>query len=69
MTAKKELIYNALKDYGCSNAKSLSCYIKRTTGQDISPAAISGQLRSFVYQGQVGKSSNTGETVYWVNKE
>lgn len=68
MSDKKKIVFNALDQYGCSSAKQLSCYIKRSTGEDISPASVSGQLRSLVAQGKVGKSNLTGVTTYWVNK-
>lgn len=66
---KKELVYEALNQYGCVTANQLAGYIKRTTGEAITPSSVSGQLRSFVNQGKVGKSNATGKTVYWVVKE
>ena len=64
----RELVYEATKEWGCSSAKSISAYIKRSRGIDISPSSVSGTLRALVDCGKVGKSSLTGETVYWVNK-
>lgn len=65
----KELVFEALSNYGSSSAKQLSCYIKRKYGEDVSPASVSGQLRGFVNRGKVGKSNLTGTTVYWVLRE
>lgn len=66
--AKKTLIQEALENYGTCNAKQLSCYIKRKYNETISPAAVSGVLRTLVTRGVVGKSNcGAGSTMYWVN--
>lgn len=66
---KKEIVLQMLDRYSCVTANQLSGFIKRTTGEDMSPASVGGQLRSLVNQGKVGKSNLTGKTVYWRIKE
>lgn len=67
---KREMIIEALTNYGASTAKQLSCYINRTYGETITPAAISGTLKSLVNKGEAGSSKcgNT-QTTYWMNKK
>lgn len=68
MKANSSFICEALKIFGTSNAKQLSCFIKRKFDEDISPAAVSGALRGMVAKGIVGSSNcGAGATYYWVN--
>lgn len=67
--ATKDIVYESLKTFGTCTAKSLSCYIKRTTGEDISSNSVSGTLRGLVNHGKVGRSNTGGSTVYWAIKE
>ena len=66
---KNEMVLEALTNFGTSSAKQLSAYIKRHYNEDISPASVSGQLRTPVNQGKVSKSNLTGTTVYWIRKD
>lgn len=67
---KREMIIEALTNYGATTAKGLSCYINRTYGETITPASVSGTLRSLVSHG-IASSSKCGntQTTYWMNKK
>lgn len=63
----KQMIYNVLKDYGCSNTFQIKGMVFRAYGEHISEASISGQLRSLVAKGIAAKSPNgAGKMVYWI---
>lgn len=63
----KEMIYNVLKDYGCSNTFQIKGMIFRAYGERLSESSISGQLRGLVSKGIAAKSPNgNGKMVYWI---
>ena len=63
----KEMIYNVLKEYGCSNTFQIKGMVFRAYGEKLSEASISGQLRGLVSKGIAAKSSNGyGKMVYWI---
>ena len=63
----KEMIYNVLKECGCSNTFQIKGMVFRTYGEHISEASISGQLRGLVAKGIAAKSPNGyGKMVYWI---
>lgn len=65
----KQMIFNVLKKYGCSNTFQIKGMIYRTYGERISEASISGQLRGLVAKGIAAKSPNgSGKMVYWITE-
>lgn len=65
---KKEIVIEALNQFGTSNNKQLSAFIKRKFDVDMTPSSVTGTLRTLVSQGLVGKSNcGAGCTMYWLN--
>ena len=64
---KKEMILNILKEHSCLTGREISVFIFNKYQDSITPASITGTLRSLYSQGYVGKSFNSnGKTVYWL---
>lgn len=63
----KEMIFNVLKEYGCSTTFQIKGMVYRAYNERLSEASISGQLRGLVSKGIAAKSYNgSGKMVYWI---
>lgn len=62
----KEMIEGVLTDHSCLTAKEIANFIYRFYGEHITPASVSGSIRSMYAQGKVAKDQSLKGTVYWL---
>ena len=64
----KDMIVSILQKHSCLTSFELKGFIYRTFGENLTPSSISGNMRSFISAGYIGKSisPNNGKTVYWL---
>lgn len=69
MEQRKEVIIEILKQHNCLTAKEIANFAIRQHDQRITPAQVTGVLRSHGMRAQVATSMDaTGATVYWLVK-
>lgn len=66
----KEIVYNLLKNYGCSTSKQLANLAIRDFHIQVSATQMAGAMRPLIKAGRIGSSKDDrGATRYWLNSE
>ena len=67
-TTNKEAVFNILKQYGCSTSKQIANIAHRDYNLCITPAQVSGFIRTLVKTGMAASSKDGyNKTYYWLN--
>jgi arginine repressor len=64
---KLEMIQEVLRDHSCLTANEIAGYIYRRYGEHISPASVSGSIRTLYAKGEADRGRGVkGNTIYWL---
>lgn len=66
----REIVYNLLREYGCSTSKQLANLAYRDFNVQVTATQMAGAMRPLVNAGRIGASKDEkGSTRYWLNRE